>query len=92
MPTYLTAKGKEKVMQAIKIMHRVELEFTEELGAELFHYDGPCAFLLCLEDGPHDHGICPTCGSVKFGNVDCATCKELHDRQQVALDEDMPAP
>lgn len=89
MPIVLTRKGKEKVMQAIKIMRRLELEYAEEIGAKLIHFDGPCAFLLCLERGEHDHAICPDCGSAKFGNVGCATCKELHLRQTAALGGDI---
>jgi hypothetical protein len=40
------------------------------------HFDGPCPFLTCLEPGPHDHEVCPTCQTVRYGNLYCNTCRE----------------
>ena len=39
------------------------------------HFDGLCPFLLCLESGPHAHPICPECGAVRDGNINCPTCE-----------------
>jgi len=36
-----------------------------------------CPFLFCNRPLPHSHGICPSCEAVRFGNVSCATCREL---------------
>ena len=39
------------------------------------HFDGPCPLLTCQETGPHDHEVCPECGSVRHGNITCNTCR-----------------
>lgn len=44
--------------------------------APTMHFDGPCLFLTCLETGPHDHEICPTCRALRYGNLFCNTCRE----------------
>lgn len=49
------------------------------LNAEIDHCEGPCPFLSCLEEEPHDHYICPNCGAVRFGNPLCNTCKMQHE-------------
>ncbi len=36
-----------------------------------------CPFLFCLVAGPHTHPVCPVCGAVRYGNFDCAACREL---------------
>ena len=36
---------------------------------------GPCPFLLCLIQVPHEHPICPECDAVRFGNMYCETCR-----------------
>lgn len=46
------------------------------------HFDGPCPFLLCLEDGPHDHPICPDCGAVRYGNMYCPTCRAYYQEHR----------
>jgi len=33
-----------------------------------------CPFLLCLEDTPHVHNICPDCDTVRYGNLGCFGC------------------
>ncbi len=38
------------------------------------HWDGPCPFLTCLEPGPHDYPVCPDCGTIRNGNINCRTC------------------
>jgi len=54
---------------------------------ETMHFDGPCPFLLCLEEGPHDHPICPDCGAVRYGNMFCETCQAHYaERQEELLD------
>ena len=37
----------------------------------------PCVFLTCLEDKPHTHIACPTCGAVRYGAFSCPTCREF---------------
>lgn len=37
--------------------------------------EGPCALLSCLEAGPHEHPICPTCRAVSYGNAFCEECR-----------------
>jgi len=37
-------------------------------------YDGPCLMLFCLATGPHKHPICPKCGAVAYGNINCDVC------------------
>lgn len=36
-----------------------------------------CPFLLCLVAEPHTHPACPDCGAVRYGNLHCATCRDL---------------
>lgn len=48
--------------------------------------DGPCPFLLCLEQGPHEHEVCPDCGAVRFGNITCCTCRNYHGMVILELD------
>lgn len=43
------------------------------------HFDGPCPFLLCLADCPHDHPICRVCGAVGYGNLFCEECRRNID-------------
>lgn len=38
------------------------------------HFDGPCPFLTCLRNGPHEHPACELCGAVRYGNLFCDTC------------------
>jgi hypothetical protein len=40
-----------------------------------------CPFLMCLETGPHTHPICPTCGAVRYGAIQCTTCAEFQRLQ-----------
>jgi hypothetical protein len=35
---------------------------------------GPCPILSCLDTDAHAHSVCPDCGAVNHGNIDCATC------------------
>lgn len=47
--------------------------------------DGPCPFLTCLETGPHEHAVCPTCGAVRYGNpFYCQTCNAVLNAEQAA--------
>ena len=46
-----------------------------ERGSGRIHFDGPCPFLLCLADCPHDHPVCPVCGAVAYGNIFCEECR-----------------
>jgi uncharacterized OB-fold protein len=39
-------------------------------------FDGPCPFLSCVEDGPHEHPVCEKCGAVRYGNMFCERCRE----------------
>lgn len=52
------------------------------MNRETWHSDGPCPFLLCLQTGPHDHPICPDCGAVRFGAIDCPICRFYHSLQE----------
>lgn len=45
------------------------------------YFDGSCPFLLCIEQEPHTHPICPLCGAVKFGNVCCETCRKNWEKE-----------
>lgn len=38
------------------------------------HFNGPCPYLTCLKTEPHSHPVCPACGAVRYGNLQCATC------------------
>lgn len=49
------------------------------------HFDGPCPFLLCMETGPHDHGVCPECGAVRYGNISCPTCRVLRPLENARI-------
>jgi len=42
---------------------------------EGIHFDGPCPFLTCFEEGPHSHPVCPKCGAVRYGNLYCEECR-----------------
>ena len=42
---------------------------------ETYHAEGPCPFLLCNMTTPHDHPICPDCGAVRYGSLECPTCQ-----------------
>jgi hypothetical protein len=46
------------------------------------HFDGPCPFLTCLEEGPHDHPICPDCGAVRYGNLYCPTSRAYYQEHR----------
>lgn len=39
--------------------------------------DEYCPFALCLIQVAHEHPICPTCESLRFGNFDCLHCRLL---------------
>jgi hypothetical protein len=41
-------------------------------------FDGPCPFLLCLEEGGHSHPICPECEAIRYGNISCKSCRAHH--------------
>ena len=43
---------------------------------EMMQFDGSCPFLLCTITKPHEHPICPECGAVRYGNINCETCKK----------------
>lgn len=44
--------------------------------------DGPCAFVRCLETGPHRHPVCGACGAVDFGNpFQCGECRRAFKRR-----------
>lgn len=47
-------------------------QYHEEIG--VMEFQEWCPFLLCLEDTPHVHNICPDCGSVRYGNLSCFVC------------------
>ena len=38
-----------------------------------------CPFLMCHEERPHRHSICPSCGAVRFGNLSCRQCRLAHE-------------
>ena len=44
--------------------------------AQVFTWD--CPFLSCIEDRPHRHSVCPSCGAVGFGNLSCHQCRLAH--------------
>ena len=41
------------------------------------HFDGPCPFLTCLKTEPHSHPVCPACGAVRYGNMQCDECRRM---------------
>ena len=49
---------------------------TESAAPEPVRIDGFCPFLTCLQDGPHTHEVCATCGAVRHGN--CFYCPECN--------------
>lgn len=53
----------------------VEVYEISPNNEHMIWYDGPCLFLTCFKDGPHDHHVCETCGAVRYGNAFCATCR-----------------
>jgi hypothetical protein len=56
-----------------RLVERVEMLRDDSL--KRVHFDGPCPFLMCLENEPHDHPVCQDCGAVCWGNQSCATCR-----------------
>jgi len=72
--------GGDDLSQGLAASRQAEREAIERLGAKIQHFDGVCPFLTCLLANPHDHGICPDCGAVRFGNISCATCRSVHER------------
>jgi hypothetical protein len=56
-------------------MTLTDAETTIPIKVRLAHSNEPCRFLSCNECLPHDHPICPMCGSVKFSNLSCALCR-----------------
>ena len=55
------------------------------MTVETWHCDGWCPFLLCLQTEAHDHPICPDCGAMRFGALDCPTCRLYYDLREVAF-------
>jgi hypothetical protein len=49
--------------------------------AKKMDFDGPCPFLTCFETLPHSHPVCPVCGAVRYGNINCSECKK-HSKQK----------
>ena len=45
------------------------------MESNVIYFDGPCPFLFCMETEAHDHPICPNCGAVRYGNLDCPICQ-----------------
>lgn len=44
---------------------------------------GPCPFLMCTETGPHEHGVCPDCEAVRYGNpFYCLTCNAVMNAER----------
>jgi hypothetical protein len=39
------------------------------------HFEGPCPFLLCLDQDAHDHPVCEDCRTCNYGSFDCSTCR-----------------
>lgn len=52
-------------------------------------FDGPCPFLMCLKTDPHEHPVCPECDAVRFGNMNCKTCRENRDYINKEIEESL---
>ena len=50
-------------------------------------FDGLCPFLTCLEEGPHSHPVCPTCGAVRYGNICCPECRSHEPERRAEMDQ-----
>lgn len=48
-------------------------------------WDGPCPYVSCVEQGPHHHPVCATCGADNHGNASCATCVRARDPRSSLL-------
>lgn len=79
------------VEERCRILYELEQQYGQEVGAEFVEFGGLCPFMACLERGPHQHYICPTCGAVRFGNAFCPMCKVLAGRLIVAIDQHVEA-
>lgn len=40
-------------------------------------WPGPCPYVSCVEQGPHSHGVCATCGADNHGNANRADCARV---------------
>lgn len=69
---------KAKLTLGLMAMRWAELEIARVMGlTAATHFEGACPFITCLALYPHDHYICPRCGSLRFGNSSCGLCKAV---------------
>lgn len=70
--------GADDFSQGLVAIREAERRKGQALKAKTVHFEGVCPFLTCLLTNPHDHYICPKCGALRFGALDCKVCRSVH--------------